>query len=98
MLQTAQPAAKGLTGSLQLGQRLRSAIAHDYGAPPGSVELTWTFKDGFVPHDVAEERMAAALAAGGHLVSDARAKAFWILADVEGNEACICTWQDRDHR
>ena len=48
-----------------------------------------------VPHDVAEERVAAALAAGGTLVSDARAKAFWVLADAEGNEACICTWQDR---
>lgn len=49
-----------------------------------------------VPHDVAEERIAAALAAGGTLVSDRRARAFWILADPEGNEACICTWQDRD--
>lgn len=49
-----------------------------------------------VPHDVAEERVAAALAAGGRLVSDARARAFWVLADAEGNEACVCTWQDRD--
>ena len=48
-----------------------------------------------VPHDVAERRIAAALAAGGSLVSDARAKAFWILADADGNEACVCTWQDR---
>jgi 4a-hydroxytetrahydrobiopterin dehydratase len=49
-----------------------------------------------LPHDVAEARIAAALAAGGTLVSDRRARAFWILADPEGNEACICTWQDRD--
>jgi 4a-hydroxytetrahydrobiopterin dehydratase len=49
-----------------------------------------------VPADVAEERMAAAIAAGGRLVSDDEAKAFWVLADAEGNEACICTWQDRD--
>jgi 4a-hydroxytetrahydrobiopterin dehydratase len=48
-----------------------------------------------VPHDIAEERVEAAVAAGGRLVNDTRAKAFWILADVEGNEACICTWQDR---
>ncbi len=48
-----------------------------------------------VPHDAAEARVAAALAAGGHVVSDARARAFWVLADAEGNEACICTWQDR---
>lgn len=49
-----------------------------------------------VPHDVAEQRVAAAIAAGGVLVSDRRARAFWILADPEGNEVCVCTWQDRD--
>jgi 4a-hydroxytetrahydrobiopterin dehydratase len=49
-----------------------------------------------VPHDVAEQRMAAALEAGGRLVSDEAAPAFWVLADPEGNEACICTWQARD--
>jgi len=48
-----------------------------------------------VPHDVADQRIAATLAAGGTLVSDDRARAFWILADADGNEACICTWQDR---
>jgi 4a-hydroxytetrahydrobiopterin dehydratase len=48
-----------------------------------------------VPHDVADSRVEAALAAGGRLVSDARARAFWVLADADGNEACICTWQDR---
>jgi 4a-hydroxytetrahydrobiopterin dehydratase len=51
--------------------------------------------DVVVPHDLAEERLAAALEAGGHLVSDAHARAFWVLADAEGNEACICTWQER---
>jgi 4a-hydroxytetrahydrobiopterin dehydratase len=49
-----------------------------------------------VPHDEADRRIAAALAAGGTLVSDERARAFWILADAEGNEICVCTWQDRD--
>lgn len=49
-----------------------------------------------VPHDQAEQRIEAALAAGGTLVSDRYAKAWWILADADGNEACICTWQDRD--
>lgn len=49
-----------------------------------------------VPHDAAERRVEAALAAGGRLVSDRRARAFWVLADPEGNEACVCTWQDRD--
>lgn len=49
-----------------------------------------------LPHDVAESRWAAALAAGGTLVNDAEARAFWVLADPEGNEICPCTWQDRD--
>lgn len=48
-----------------------------------------------VPHDEAEARVAAVRAAGGRLLSDERARAFWVLADPEGNEACICTWQDR---
>jgi 4a-hydroxytetrahydrobiopterin dehydratase len=49
-----------------------------------------------VPHDEAEARIKATLAAGGTLLSDSAAPAFWILADPEGNEACICTWQGRD--
>lgn len=49
-----------------------------------------------VTHDLAEQRVAQTLAAGGRLVSDRRAPAFWVLADVEGNEACVCTWQARD--
>jgi len=49
-----------------------------------------------VPHDVAEARVAAAIEAGGHLVSDTRAPAFWVLADAEGNEVCVCTWQGRE--
>ncbi|GAA2716209.1 VOC family protein [Actinoplanes palleronii] len=48
-----------------------------------------------VPHDQAEARVAAALAAGGHLVSDAHAPKWWILADAEGNEACVATWLGR---
>jgi 4a-hydroxytetrahydrobiopterin dehydratase len=49
-----------------------------------------------VPHDEALRRIDAALAAGGRLLSDVRAPAFWVLADVEGNEACVTTWQGRD--
>jgi 4a-hydroxytetrahydrobiopterin dehydratase len=49
-----------------------------------------------VPHDEADARVRAALAAGGVLVSDAAARAFWVLADAEGNEVCVCTWQDRE--
>ena len=49
-----------------------------------------------VAHDEADARVAAALAAGGTLVSDSHAPSWWILADPEGNEACVCTWQARE--
>ncbi len=49
-----------------------------------------------VPHDEAHQRITATVAAGGTLVHDAEAPAFWVLADPEGNEACITTWQGRD--
>jgi 4a-hydroxytetrahydrobiopterin dehydratase len=49
-----------------------------------------------VPHDQAEARVAAAIAAGGHLVTDQHAPAWWTLADAEGNEADVATWMGRD--
>jgi 4a-hydroxytetrahydrobiopterin dehydratase len=49
-----------------------------------------------VSPDEAPGRIEAALAAGGRLVGDAEAPAFWILADAEGNEICVCTWEGRD--
>lgn len=48
-----------------------------------------------VPPEVAEARVQAALDAGGTLVSDERAPAFWVLADAQGNKACVTTWQGR---
>jgi 4a-hydroxytetrahydrobiopterin dehydratase len=42
-----------------------------------------------------QPRIDAALAVGGTLVSDEEAPSFWVLADPEGNRACLCTWQDR---
>jgi 4a-hydroxytetrahydrobiopterin dehydratase len=49
-----------------------------------------------VPHDVAQARLQAVLDAGGTLVDDERAPAFWVVADPDGNRSCICTWQARD--
>jgi len=46
--------------------------------------------DVWVANDIAERRVAAAIEAGGRLVSDSDAPSFWVLADAEGNEACIC--------
>lgn len=52
--------------------------------------------DVWVPHDQAEVRVAAAIAAGGRLVMDEHAPSWWVLADTEGNEACVATWMSRD--
>jgi 4a-hydroxytetrahydrobiopterin dehydratase len=49
----------------------------------------------WVPHDVAEARVEAALAAGGRLVRD-HAPMWWTLADAAGNEADIGTIKGRD--
>ena len=50
----------------------------------------------WVPHDQAEARVAAALAAGGRMVRDSNAPAWWTLADPAGNEADIATVLSRD--
>ncbi len=50
--------------------------------------------DVWVPHDQAEARVAEAISAGGHLVTDRYVPSWWVLADAEGNEACVCTWRN----
>ena len=51
--------------------------------------------DIWVDPSQAQARIDAALAAGGTLVSEEHAPSFWVLADAQGNKACICTWQER---
>ncbi len=66
-------------------------------APGATGEVQQRFHlDIVVPRDVAEERLQAALDAGGTLVSDERAPAFWVLADAHGNQVCICTADGRE--
>ncbi len=48
--------------------------------------------DVYLPHDQVQERIAAALAAGGRIVNDANAPGWWTLADVEGNEVDLAIW------
>jgi 4a-hydroxytetrahydrobiopterin dehydratase len=47
-----------------------------------------------VAREQAEQRLAAALAAGGRIVDDSNAPISWILADRAGNRACIAAWPD----
>jgi len=107
-LDTADLAAVGpfwaalLTGS---GDSLQGDDVRD---PTGRVPILW-FQltdaheiprqrfhiDLWVPPDVAGERIAAAVAAGGRVVDDENAPSFVVLADPEGNKACVCTFLNR---
>lgn len=49
-----------------------------------------------VPHDQAEARVAAAVAAGGTVVFDKHAPMWWTLADPEGNLVDLATWIGRE--
>ena len=49
----------------------------------------------WVPVEQAEARVAAALAAGGHLVRDTFAPSWWTLADAYGNEIDVATTAGR---
>jgi 4a-hydroxytetrahydrobiopterin dehydratase len=51
-----------------------------------------------VARDHVEERLAAALAAGGRIVDDSGAPGHWTLADRAGNRVCICAWPDGSMR
>jgi 4a-hydroxytetrahydrobiopterin dehydratase len=51
--------------------------------------------DVWLPHDQAEARIAAAIAAG-RLVTDEHAPSWWTLADGEGNEVDVATTMGRD--
>lgn len=73
----------------------RPTIWFQESAGGGEAAQRWHL-DIRVPPEVAGERIGAALAAGGTLVSDAAAPAFVVLADAQGNQACITTWQGRD--
>lgn len=50
----------------------------------------------WVPYEQAEARIEAALAAGGRMVRDDFAPAWWTLADAAGNEVDIATVKTRD--
>ncbi|MBS42929.1 MAG: 4a-hydroxytetrahydrobiopterin dehydratase [Nocardioides sp.] len=77
---------------------VKPAIWFQDSAPPDSGEAPaqrWHL-DLRVPPEVVQDRIAAALAAGGTLVTDEHAPAFWVLADGQGNQACLTTWEGRD--
>jgi len=107
-LDTADLAAVGPFWAALLTGSPDSLSGDDVVDPGGRVPLLWFqhtdahdtprqrfHLDVWVPHDLAGERIAAAVAAGGRVVDDGNAPAFVVLADPEGNRACVCTCLDR---
>jgi 4a-hydroxytetrahydrobiopterin dehydratase len=84
--------------------RGRGTIGDDIRDATGRVPILW-FQDTdehetprqrfhldvWVPADMAEQRIAAAVAAGGIVVDDSQAPSFTVIADQDGNKACVCT-------
>lgn len=87
-----------LTGSLH--NKVYDSIFDPTGRVPGlwfqgtteheTPRQRWHF-DLWLAPEVANERIVAAVAAGGSIVDDSEAPTYTILADPEGNRVCICT-------
>jgi len=76
---------------------------HDLVDPSGTAPAVWFQQmaqprpnrnrihiDVYVPRAQAGNRVAALIAAGGRQVTDEHAPGWWVLADAEGNELCVC--------
>ncbi len=61
-----------------------------WALPEQQFDQRWHF-DVWVAHDEGERRLQAVLEAGGRLVSDRAAPAYWVVEDADGNRSCICT-------
>ncbi len=90
-----------LTGSTEA--RGRETIGDDVRDGTGRVPILWCQDtdehetprqrfhiDVWVAPEVAEPRIAAALNAGGIVVDDSHAPSFTVIADQDGNKACVC--------
>ena len=91
-----------LTGSTEA--RGRGTIGDDVRDATARVPILW-FQDTdehetprqrfhvdvWVPPEVAEQRIAAAVTAGGIVVDDSQAPSYSVIADQDGNKACVCT-------
>ena len=63
----------------------------DYVSPRNRIHV-----DVSVPHDFAQARVDAILAAGGRVLGDKYAPESWSLVDPEGNVVDVATWQGRE--
>ena len=91
-----------LTGSTEA--RGRGTIGDDVRDATGRVPILW-FQDTdehdtprqrfhvdvWVPPEAAEQRIDAAVTAGGIVVDDSQVPSYTVIADQDGNKACVCT-------
>jgi hypothetical protein len=91
--------------------RGRGTIGDDVRDATGRVPILW-FQDTdehetprqrfhidvWVPPEVAEQRIAAAVAAGGIVVDDGHALSYTVIGDQDGNKACVCTTLPAAHK
>ena len=90
-----------LTGSTEAHGR--GSIGDDVRDAMGRVPILWFQEtdehetprqrfhiEVYVALEVAEQRIAAALAAGGTVVDDSNAPSSTVIADQDGNKACVC--------
>ena len=91
-----------LTGSAE--EQGRGTLGDDIRDATGRVPILW-FQDTdehetprqrfhvdvWVPEELADERIAAAVAAGGVIVDAGQAPSYTVIADADGNKACVCT-------
>ena len=71
-------------------QRARDLVSADGRAPARSATASISTSTCRRAGRAAHRRRARRW---GHALADDAAPAFWVLADPEGNEACVCTWQ-----
>ena len=90
-----------LTGGIEA--RGRGTIGDDVRDATGRVPILW-FQDTdehetprqrfhldvWVAPEVADQRIAAAVAAGGTIVDESQAPSYTVIADRDGNKACVC--------
>jgi 4a-hydroxytetrahydrobiopterin dehydratase len=91
-----------LTGSTDA--QGRGTVGDDVRDATGRVPILWFQEtdehetprqrfhiDVWVPADVADQRIAAAVNAGGIVVDDSQAPSYTVISDKDGNKACVCT-------
>ncbi|WP_377640994.1 VOC family protein [Oryzobacter terrae] len=84
----------GAQGRGTPGDEIRDATGRSpnlwFGDAPEGEQAQRFHLEVYVPREVAEERIAAVLAAGGEVVDDSESPSLTVLADQDGNRGVLC--------